>query len=151
MPPALPVVSRSGAAESSGTVHVSPDGKWVAYASVESGNWEIYVSTFPGAEGKWQVSRGGGTQPRWRGDGKEIFYQGPTGMLSAVPVTTEAGFSTGTPVPLFQIHGRFQISSTDTFTYDVTKDGQRFLINRYVKPDYVAPLMIVLNAASPDQ
>jgi Tol biopolymer transport system component len=137
--------------DSEATGMISPDGKWVAYASVESGNWEIYVSTFPGAEGKWQVSRGGGTQPRWRGDSKEIFYEGPTGMMTAVPVSTNSGFSTGTPVPLFQIHGRFQISSTDIFTYDVSKDGQRFLINRYVKPDYVAPLMIVLNAASPDQ
>ena len=127
---------------------ISPDGKWTAYASDESGNWEIYVTTFPGAEGKWQVSRGGGTQPRWRADGKEIFYEGPTGILTAVPVNTQSGFATGTPVPLFQIHGRFQISSTDTFTYDVAKDGQRFLINRYVKPDHVAPLTIVLNAAA---
>ncbi|MGH9745693.1 MAG: protein kinase domain-containing protein [Candidatus Acidiferrales bacterium] len=136
---------------SEATGMISPDGKWVAYASADSGNWEIYVSTFPGAEGKWQVSRGGGTQPRWRGDGKEIFYEGPTGMLTGVPVSTEPGFSTGTPVPMFQIQGRFQISSTDIFTYDVTKDGQRFLINRYVKPEYVAPITIVLNAASPDQ
>jgi Tol biopolymer transport system component len=52
---------------------ISPDGKWVAYASNESGDWEIYVTTFPTAAGKWQVSRGGGTEPRWRGDGKEIF------------------------------------------------------------------------------
>ena len=103
----------------------------------DSGNWEIYVSTFPAGEGKWQVSRGGGTQPRWRADGKEIFYEGPAGMLTAVPISTESGFSTGTPVSLFQIQGRFQISSTDIFTYDATRDGQRFLINRYVKPDSV--------------
>ena len=56
---------------------ISPDGKWVAYASNESGDWEVYVTTFPAATGKWQVSRGGGTEPRWRGDGKEIFYIGP--------------------------------------------------------------------------
>ena len=130
---------------------ISPDGKWVAYASDESGNWEIYVTTFPGAEGKWQVSRGGGTQPRWRGDGKEIFYQGPTGTLTAVPVNTQSAFSTGNPVPLFQIHGRFQISSTDMFTYDVSQDGRRFLINRYVKPDYVSPITIVLNALAAGQ
>ena len=52
---------------------ISPDGKWLAYASDDLGNWEIYVTSFPGAAGKWQVSRGGGTEPRWRGDGKEIF------------------------------------------------------------------------------
>jgi Tol biopolymer transport system component len=125
---------------------ISPDGKWVAYASDESGNWEIYVTTFPGAAGKWQVSRGGGTEPRWRGDGKEIFYLAPAGMMTAVPVSTVGTFSTGTPTPLFQFHGRAPISSTDVFSYDVTKDGKRFLVNRYVKPERITPLTIVLNA-----
>ena len=127
---------------------ISPDGKWVAYASDESGTWEIYVTSFPGAAGKWQVSRGGGTEPRWRGDGKEIFYIAPSGMLMAVPVNSESVFATGTPAPLFQIHGRAPISSTDVFTYDVAKDGNRFLVNRYVKPEHVAPLTILLQAAS---
>jgi Tol biopolymer transport system component/predicted Ser/Thr protein kinase len=127
---------------------ISPDGKWVAYASDESGAWEIYVTSFPGAAGKWQVSRGGGTEPRWRGDGKEIFYIAPSGMLMAVSVNGESVFATGTPAPLFQIHGRAPISSTDIFTYDVAKDGKRFLVNRYVKPEHVAPLTILLNAAA---
>ena len=78
----------SKASETNG--QISPDGKWVAYASDESGNWEIYVTSFPGAAGKWQVSRGGGTEPRWRGDGKEIFYIAPSGMLMAVPVNGES-------------------------------------------------------------
>ncbi len=123
---------------------ISPDGKWVAYASDESGVWEIYVTSFPGATGKWQVSRGGGTEPRWRGDGKEIFYIGPTGMLTAVPVNSNSIFATGTPAPLFEIQGRAPISSTDSFTYDVAKDGKRFLVNHYVKPEHVAPLTILL-------
>ena len=127
---------------------ISPDGKWVVYASDESGNWEIYVTSFPGAAGKWQVSRGGGTEPRWRGDGKEVFYIAPSGMLMAVPVSGESTFTTGTPSPLFQIHGRAPISSTDVFSYDVAKDGNRFLVNRYVKPEHVAPLTILLNAAN---
>jgi len=126
---------------------ISPDGKWVAYASDESGNWEIYVTTFPGGVGKWQVSRGGGAEPRWRGDGKEIFYLGPTGTMTAVPVSTLGTFSTGTPTPLFQFHGRAAISSTDVFSYDVSKDGKRFLVNRYVKPASITPLTIVLNAS----
>ena len=130
---------------------ISPDGKWVAYASDESGVWEIYVTSFPGAAGKWQVSRGGGSEPRWRGDGKEIFYIAPSGMLTAVPVNGENIFATGTPAPLFQIHGRAPISSTDVFTYDVAKDGNRFLVNRYVKPEHVPPLTILLNAANGDQ
>jgi serine/threonine protein kinase len=130
---------------------ISPDGKWVAYASDESGAWEIYVSSFPGAVGKWQVSRGGGTEPRWRGDGKEIFYIALNGILMAVPVNDGSGFSTAAPVPLFQIHGRAPISSTDTFTYDVAKDAKRFLVNRYVKPDHVPPLTILLHAAGNPQ
>ncbi|MEQ1353688.1 MAG: protein kinase [Candidatus Acidiferrum sp.] len=127
---------------------ISPDGKWVAYASNESGDWQVYVTTFPGATGKWQVSRGGGREPRWRGDGKEIFYVGPQDMVTAVPVNDDGGFSSGNPTPLFQSHGRAQISSTDQFTYDVTKDGERFLMNRYFKPQYIPPLRIALNASA---
>ena len=130
---------------------ISPDGKWAAYASDESGSWEVYVTTFPSAAGKWQVSRGGGTEPRWRGDSKELFYLGPTGMLTAVTANTESTFSTGTPEPLFQIHGRAPISSTDLFTYDVTSDGKRFLVNRYVKPERITPLTIVLHASAEQQ
>jgi len=127
---------------------ISPDGKFVAYASNETGAWEIYVTTFPAAQGKWQVSRGGGTEPRWRGDGKEIFYIDPKGALTAVPVSTESAFSTGAPATLFPIRGRAPISNTDIFTYDVSKDGQRFLVNRYVPPDHVQPLIVVLHATA---
>ena len=98
--------------------------------------------------GKRQVSRGGGTEPRWRGDGKEIFYIGPKGMLTAVKVSTEGTFSTGAASPLFQVRGRAPISSTDLFTYDVARDGKRFLVNRYLKPDYVQPLTVLLNATT---
>jgi eukaryotic-like serine/threonine-protein kinase len=124
---------------------ISPDGKWAAFASDESGEWEIYVTSFPAAAGKWQVSRGGGTEPRWRADGKEIFYISPGGVLTAVPVNAQSVFATGTPAPLFQVYGRAPISSTDIFTYDVAKDGQRFLVNRYVKPEHVPPLTILLS------
>jgi eukaryotic-like serine/threonine-protein kinase len=122
---------------------ISPDGKWVAYSSNESGDWEIYVTTFPAGAGKWQVSRGGGTEPRWRGDGKELFYIGPAAMLMGVPIDASTTFSSGAPMPLFQVRGRPPISSTDLFTYDVTKDGKRFIVNQYVKPDHVTPLTIV--------
>jgi len=126
---------------------ISPDGRWVAYASNETGDWEVYVTTFPNAEGKWQVSHGGGTEPRWRGDGKELFYRGPKQMLTAVPVSTDLEtFSTGAPRTLFQIHSRPPNSSTDLFTYDVSHDGKRFLVNQYVKPEQIPPLSIVLHA-----
>jgi len=127
---------------------ISPDGKWVAYASNETGEWEVYVTTFPTAAGKFQVSRGGGTEPRWRGDGKELFYLGPKSTLTAVSVNSEGTFSTGNPSPLFQSQLRAQVSSTDLFNYDVAKDGQRFLVNRYAKPPQVAPLHVVLNATA---
>lgn len=130
------------------TGQISPDGKWVAYASTESGDWEIYVTTFPGAAGKWQVSRGGGSEPQWRGDGKEIYYIGQSGMLMAAPVSTEGGFSSAEPVRLFPLRGRPYVSSTDMYTYDVTRDGQRFLVNRFVKADHPTPLTIVLNATA---
>ncbi len=127
---------------------ISPDGKWVAYASNESGEWEIYATTFPAASGKWQVSRGGGIEPRWRGDGKELFYIGAKTTFMAVSVNSEGTFSTGNPTPLFHSQLRAQVSSTDLFNYDVTKDGQRFLVNRYAKPAQVAPLNVVLNATT---
>ena len=127
---------------------ISPDGKWVAYASNESGDWEVYATTFPGGQGKWQVSRGTGREPRWRGDSKELYYIGADEMLMAVPVEAGASFAVGTPVPLFRVLGRAQISSTDLYTYDVTRDGQKFIVNRYVKPDHVDPLTIVLHAGA---
>lgn len=127
---------------------ISPDGKWVAYASHESGDWEIYVTTFPAAAGKWQVSRGGGIEPRWRPDGKEIFYIGPQSTLTAVSTNTGERFSAENPTPLFRIQRRSPVSSTDLFSYDVAKDGQRFLVNRYAKPQQAAPLHIVLNATA---
>jgi serine/threonine protein kinase len=135
-------------ASSDSNGQISPDGKWVAYASNESGDWEVYVTTFPAATGKWQVSRGGGTEPRWRGDGKELFYIGPKSMLTAVTVDTRDSFSSGNPTPLFRTQIRAQVSSTDQFSYDVTKDGQRFLVNKYAKPAQVAPLHIILNATA---
>jgi Tol biopolymer transport system component len=138
---------RASGSQSNG--QISSDGKWVAYASDESGQWEIYVTTFPGAAGKWQVSSGGGTEPRWSHDGKEIFYIAPGGMLTAVPVSAGAeGISTGAAAPLFRIHGRAPISSTDLFTYDVAPDGKRFLVNRYLRPEHPTPLTIVLNAVA---
>jgi Tol biopolymer transport system component len=123
----------------------SPDGKWVAYSSFETGKWEVYVTSFPGARGKWQVSTGGGEQPRWRGDGKELFYLSSDYKVMAVPVTTGANFDAGSPAALFQVATREPISTNDQFAYDVTRDGQRFLIITPVKQVVVAPMSIVLN------
>ena len=127
---------------------ISPDGKWLAYATDESGGWNVYATTFPGAAGKWQVSFGGGNEPRWRDDGKEMFYLDANGMLTAVSISAGSTFSSGTPQPLFRVRPRPPISNTDVFSYDVTKDGSRFIVNRYVKPSSIPPLDILLNATA---
>jgi len=125
----------------------SPDGKWFAYASNETGSWEIYVSPFPNPSSKWQVSRGGGEEPRWRRDGKELFYLSANRELVAVPVKTGASFEAGPPAVLFPLRARQPISAMDFFTYDVGADGQRFLINAEVENSPV-PLSIVLHWTS---
>jgi serine/threonine protein kinase len=123
----------------------SPDGKWVAYASNESGRWEIYVTSFPEARGKWQVSNGGGDQPKWRGDGKELFYLSPESKMMAAFVTTGANFDAGTPVPLFQANPREMVATSEHVTYDISNDGQRFLINSQPRQTEMMPMSIVLN------
>jgi Tol biopolymer transport system component len=126
----------------------SPDGKWVAYSSNELGNWEVYVSPFPSADGKWQVSRNGGEEPRWRQDGKELFYLSGDGKMMTVAVKAGARFEAGPPSALFQTHMRQRISSPDVFSYDVTADGQKFLINTRMDETNAAPLSIILHWAS---
>jgi len=126
----------------------SPDGRWIAYASNETGSMEVYAVPFPTANGKWQVSSGGGQEPRWRQDGKELFYVSADGKLMAVAVTTDAGFKTDSPVALFQTHRRQPVSALDVFSYDVSGDGQRFLILTKVDEANAAPLAITLNWTS---
>ncbi|MGH9669755.1 MAG: TolB family protein [Terriglobales bacterium] len=123
----------------------SPDGHWVAYASNETGRWEVYVASFPEPRGKWQVSSGGGQQPRWRGDGKELFYLSPEGKMMAVQVQTGNTFDAGTPIALFQARPHKQIAALDLFTYDVSRDGQRFLINTQVEHPEASPMSVILN------
>jgi Tol biopolymer transport system component len=127
----------------------SPDGKFVAYASSETGNWEVYVSPFPSFGSRWQVSRGdGGEEPRWRRDGKELFYLAPDGRLMASDVKSGAGFEASLPAALFQTHPRQALSAMDFFSYDVTADGQKFLVNTKVDTSNWAPLSVILNWSS---
>jgi serine/threonine protein kinase/Tol biopolymer transport system component len=126
----------------------SPDGRWMAFASNETGSMEIYVSPFPSGNGKWQVSSAGGQEPRWRQDGKELFYVSADGKMMAVAVTTGANFEAGSPAALFQTHRPQRISTQDVFSYDVSGDGQRFLIITKVDEPNAAPLSILLNWAS---
>jgi serine/threonine-protein kinase len=103
----------------------SPDGKWLAYTSSESGQQEVYVRPFPRAPGVARlVSAGGGTAPVWAPDGSELYYQGASGFIMAVSTTFTPTFSSGTPEPLFQYAGRFLMSGTAT-AYDIHPDGTR--------------------------
>ena len=124
--------------------HLNPDGKWIAYTSDESGAQEVYVQTFPvSAGGRWRVSSGGGCQPRWRRDGKEIFYIASDLKLMAVDVKLGATFEAGVPKPLFDTR---VISMTDFRNhYVVTADGQRFLINSTIEETSTTPINVVVN------
>jgi len=121
----------------------SPDERWIVYVSNESGKREIYVRGFPDSGGKWQISNNGGTQPHWRRDGKELFYLSPDKKLMAVEVNGSSNtFESGIPKTLFDLH----IPPTDRFSdYDVTADGQRFLVNTVVEQNVHSPVTVVLN------
>jgi Tol biopolymer transport system component len=123
----------------------SPNGHWIAFASNESGKMEIYVVPYPLSSSKWQVSNGGGKEPVWGRDGKELFFISPAGKLMATPVTTADHFDSGTPVALFETHRRQPISSQDVFSYDVSNDGKRFLIADKSDKSDTAPLSVYLN------
>jgi hypothetical protein len=94
---------------------------------------------------KWQVSNGGGEQPRWRNDGKEWFYLSPDAKIMAVPVKLEAGFGPGVPVALFQANPREVIATSEQFIYDVDPSGRRFLVNTQVKKTETQPISVILN------
>jgi serine/threonine protein kinase len=126
----------------------SPDGRWVAYASNESGHMEVYVSPFPSVNAKWQVSTNGGSEPRWRRDGKELFFLAPDATLMATPVILGTSFQAGTPVQLFQLHRRISVPSFDLFSYDVSPDGQRFLVATRIDESNAVPVSVMLNWTS---
>jgi len=126
---------------------VSPDGRWLAYSSNESGQYDVYVRSFPEPTGKWQVSQGGGVFPRWRGDGKELYYYAAAERLMAVPIAGDSAAQVGAAVPLFETHMLSGFTPQLGFRaqYDVARDGQRFLINMPVEEDAPSPITIVLN------
>jgi len=120
---------------------ISPDSRWIAYESEESGRGEIHVAAFPGPGGKWQVSTGGGAYVRWRRDGKELYFVNSEEELMAVEVRAGTSFEFGTPKALFKLP---PIPNTNYWYYDVAPDGGRFLVT-YPVVTKQAPLALVLN------
>jgi len=127
----------------------SPDGRWVAYESNESTPPQVYVQAFPKAGGKFQVSTNGGFRARWRHDGKELYYMTPGRKLMAVEVkATATSFEALRPRELFQ--SREANVSPLYATYDVTADGQRFLINAVLEAEGPPPITVVMNWVRPN-
>ena len=123
----------------------SPDTRWFAYISNESGRFEVYVQPFtpPGsgsapAVGKWQISRDGGVRPKWRADGKELIFRALNGSPMAVDISTSPAFQAGIPKPLFMM-------PANVGAWDVTADGKRFLVAVPVQQNANTPITVVLN------
>lgn len=121
---------------------ISPDGKWMAYQSNESGRWEVYIAAFPGGGAKWQVSSVGGASAKWRGDNKEVFYLDPSDNLVAVDVNASgSSVQLGTPHTLFQAIG----IQREYGPFDVSADGKKFLINSGNLKEGSDPFTLVQN------
>ncbi len=124
-----------------GFAQFSPDGRWVAYDSDESKRREIYVAQFPGAGGRRRISIAGGTHPRWRSDGKEIFYVAPDRRLMAAQVTVKGNtLEAGEVRPLFG-----PVIAERGYLYDVSADGRRFLVALEPKQQTSEPLTLMEN------
>jgi Tol biopolymer transport system component len=124
---------------------VSPDSRWLAYASDETGDYEIYVLSFPDVRGKWQLSTGGGIGPVWRQDGKELFYYSRDGQVMSVDVKVNADetFSASAPRALFPLRSGNGLTFVGPFA--AAADGQRFLLNTIVDESSGAPLTLVID------
>jgi hypothetical protein len=125
------------------TPQFSPDGRWLAYVSNESGRDEIYVQPFPGRARKWPISTEGGSQPRWSRSGRELFYRSG-GKMMAVDIASRPSFVAGSPRLLFE--APFVTAGDHLISYDVAPDSQRFLGIREINPDPPATqINVVLN------
>ncbi len=126
-----------------GAAVFSPDGHWLAYTSNESGRYEVYVQPFPGPGGKWRISTEGGHEPVWAKSGRELFYRNGNKMM-AVEITTQPTFRAGTPTLLFE--GQYVQPGPRRANYDITPDGQRFLmIKEYEQREAATQINVVLN------
>ncbi|HJU42441.1 MAG TPA: protein kinase [Vicinamibacterales bacterium] len=132
---------------------LSPDGRWLAYHSNESGEFQVYVRPFPNVnDGRWQISTTGGTRAAWSRDGSELFFLDHEGKLTVVPIRqSAAGFSAGTPVRILSTayYAGFSILGLDLRAYDVASDGKRFLMIKSAdggdRPQTSSELIVVLH------
>jgi serine/threonine protein kinase len=128
---------------------LSPDGRYIAYTSDESGRNEVYVQTMPPSAAKWQVSTAGGFQPQWRRDGGELYYLGPDLKLMAAGVDPRAAtFSASAPRVLFTTRIRRSVLKAAS-PFATSADGERFLVDSATGPDVSAPIQVILGAALP--
>jgi Tol biopolymer transport system component len=131
----------------------SPDSKWIAYQSNESGRFEVYAQPFPGPGGKFQISTNGGAQPRWNKNGKEIFYVSLDSKMMVAPVklsTDGQSLEKGSPTVLFPVHiFGGSVLTGDRQQYAVSSDGQRFLVNLAKDEGTTSPITVIYNWKPP--
>jgi len=125
--------------------HISPDGKWIAYASTEAGEYEVFVQPYPVTGARWPISAGGGRQPMWRQDGRELYFVTNDRKLHAVDIRAASTFDFAAPRHLFDIPAN-TISVRNS--YLPSRDGQRFLVNRLVETS-TPSINVDLNWTSP--
>ncbi len=129
------------------SAHLSPDIRWLVYESTMSGRSEVWAQRFPSAGERWQISRNGGSQPRWRPDGRELFYVAPDGHIMGVSVSPSLqNLEFGRPVPLFrpQLVTQLPAPAFRRPQYDVNPDG-RFLVNRELEAPSTPPIQLLVN------
>jgi Tol biopolymer transport system component len=137
---ATPVEGESGG-------HFSPDARWAAYESSETGREEVFVQDFPAKAAKLQVSTDGGSEPRWRRDGRELFYLAADGRLMSVSIDTAPDLKLGVPTPLFQTTlAKLPLPAQRRFS--VSPDGQRFIMSIPASGSAVPPVTVTVNWAS---
>jgi len=124
-----------------GAATFSPNGRFIAYTSNESGRWEVYLQSFPPSADKLMVSSTGGALPLWRDDGKELFYLTEDGRVMSVEIKSSAKLESSVPQQLFQT----RIKLADDYPYAINPDGSRFLINVPAETNDTAPMIVVLN------
>ena len=124
---------------------ISPDNRWIAYSSNESGRFEVYIQDFPMAKSRVQISSEGGIQPHWRGDTRELYYLSPAGKMVAVPIKIGASIEAGAPTELFQTRTPGGPQAVTRRHFQPSADGQRFLVRTLSDEASTTPYVVTMN------